>query len=295
MKPLSCHSHRIGLVAGWGRFPIVVAQALRAAGREVICCGVRGHADPELAKICFRFQMFGMGKMGAQRRFLQRHGVTEATMAGKIFKTLLFQRFQLFRHLPDLACLHHFYPILISKTRNRADDTLLSTVIELFASGGIRFSPATDFVPELLVKSGTLTQGTPNRSQQLDIAFGWQLAKAMGRLDVGQSVAVKDRAVLAVEAIEGTDGCIQRAGQLCKRAGFTVVKVAKPQQDMRFDVPTVGMATIETMAKSGARVLAIEADRTILLDQELVIRRANQLGISIVALPDRNFASITAA
>ncbi len=289
MTPPSSLSHRIGLVAGWGRFPIIVAQSLRNAGHEIVCCGVQGHTDPALAKYCFQFRMFGMGKMGAQLRYFNRYGVTEATMAGKIFKTLLFRRFQFLRHLPDLTCLRYFYPILISKTKNRTDDTLLSTVIEMFASGGVHFSPATNFVPELLVKSGTLTKATPNRSQQLDIAFGWHLAKEMGRLDVGQSVAIKDRAVLAVEAVEGTDGCIQRAGQLCDRGDFTVVKVAKPQQDMRFDVPTIGMATIETMSKSGARVLAIEADRTILLDREQVIRRANELGISIVAIPDRYF------
>ena len=287
MKPPNSQSRRIGLVAGWGRFPIVVAQSLRDAGHDIVCCGIQGHADPALAKYCYQFRLFGMGKMGAQLRFFKRHGVTEATMAGKIFKTLLFRRFQFLRHMPDLTCLRFFYPILISKTRNRADDTLLSTVIELFASGGIHFSPATNFVPELLVKTGRLTQRTPNRNQQLDIAFGWHLAKEMGRLDVGQSVAVKDRAVLAVEAIEGTDGCIQRAGQMCERGGFTVVKVAKPQQDMRFDVPTIGISTIETMAKSGASVLAIEADRTILLDREQVIRRADELGISIVVLPDR--------
>ena len=134
------------------------------------------------------------------------------------------------------------------------------------------------------MKTGTLTRRSPSGSQQKDIAFGWQMAKEMGRLDIGQSIVVKDQTVLAVEAIEGTDACIRRAGQLCQKGGFTVVKVAKPNQDMRFDVPTIGVGTIETIHESGGQVLAIEADMTIVLDEEETIARANELGIRIVAV-----------
>ena len=133
---------------------------------------------------------------------------------------------------------------------------------------GIRFAPPTDYAPELLVKAGQLTRRGPTAWQQKDIEFGWQMAKEMGRLDIGQSVAVKDQAVLAVEAVEGTDECIRRAGALCRAGGFTVVKVAKPQQDMRFDVPTIGLGTLETMHAAGGKVLAVEAGRTIFLDQD---------------------------
>ncbi len=277
---------RIGLVAGWGRFPIQVAEALKNAGYRVYCCGIYGHADPKLEKICDEFSWFGMARMGAQVRFLRRHGVESATMAGKIFKTLLFQKFHLVKHFPDWECLKHFYPVYFSKQKDRRDDTLLSTVTNLYSANGIRFSPATDYAPELLVKNGLLTRKSPSRAQLLDIKFAWQMAKEMGRLDIGQSVAVKGRAVLAVEAVEGTDDCIRRAGQLCQAGGFTVVKVAKPQQDMRFDVPTIGVGTIQTMKDAGGSVLAIETEKTIVLDQPELVAYANQVGITIIAMDE---------
>ena len=157
-----------------------------------------------------------------------------------------------------------------------------------FAREGVRFAPATDFAPELLVKEGQLTRFGPSAWQRKDIVFGWRMAKELGRLDIGQTVAVKDQAVLAVEAVEGTDQCIRRAGSLCPIGGFTVVKVAKPKQDMRFDVPTIGLNSLQTMVAAGARVLAIEADLTILLDRPEVIDYANQHKLIIVALRDEH-------
>ena len=293
MKGTDCQ--RIGLIAGWGQFPIIVARELIRSGKEVYCCGIRGHASPELQDICTDFRWFGMGKMGAQCRFLQRHRVHEATMAGKIFKTLLFRRFHILRHLPDMACWKHFYPILITRKKDRKDDTLLLTVTQLFQSGDVQLAPATKFAPELLVNEGILTQRKPNAVQQADIKFAWNLAKEMGRLDVGQSVAVKGKAVLAIEAVEGTDACIKRAGELAQSGNFTVVKVAKPQQDMRFDVPTIGVSTIETMHQAGARVLAVEADKTIVLDRESVVACANKYRISIVAIEKDRMAELLVA
>ena len=275
---------KIGLVAGWGEFPVHVARTLAKQGTKVYCVGVKNHASEHLAEICHDFRMFGLGKMGAQVRYLKRAGVSQATMAGKIFKTRIFRRFHLLQHFPDLLCWKHFYPIFVTRSKDRRDDTLLTTVTELYSSGGIKFLPATNLAPELLVKEGTLTNKKISGSQFKDIQFGWQMAKAMGGLDVGQSVVVKNQAVMAVEAIEGTDECIRRAGQLCQEGGFTVVKVAKPYQDMRFDVPTIGSGTIQTIYDSGGSVLAIEAEKTIVLQQTKVIELANQLGISIVAL-----------
>ena len=153
---------------------------------------------------------------------------------------------------------------------------------------GSTFASALDYCPELLVNEGLLTRRPPTAQELADIEFGWQLAKEMGRLDVGQSVAVKEKAALAVEAIEGTDRCIERAGQLCRAGGWTLVKVAKPQQDMRFDVPTIGVSTIENLHKAGARVLAIEASKTIVIDQPEVIALADRYGLTIVALPGQN-------
>ncbi len=277
------NSKRIGLIAGWGTFPVRVAQVLKAQGYQVYCMAIKDHADPQLAKICDDYRVFGMGRMGAQVRYLRKSGVTEATMAGKVFKTKIFERFHLIKHCPDLTFWRHFYPIFLTKTKDRKDDTLLLTVTSLYAAGGINFSPATQYAPELLVDQGTLTKSEPTKSQWKDIRFGWQTAKEMGRLDIGQSVIVKDQAVIAVEAIEGTDACIKRAGQLCKAGGFTLVKVAKPEQDMRFDVPTIGIGTVETLHAAGGKVIAVDAKKTILLDPEQTVARANALGVSIVA------------
>ena len=275
---------KIGLVAGWGKFPIRVAERLVQQGYQVYCVGVYGHADPALRDICTEFREFGMGKMGAQVKYLRSKGVSKATMAGKIFKTLLFQRGFVLKNLPDFAFWKHFYPVFITRSKDKRDDTLLLTVTNLYEDGGICFAPATDFAPELLVKPGLLTNRKINDNLNADIEFGWKMAKQMGQLDSGQSVVVKSQTVMAVEAIEGTDACIRRAGQLCKGGGFTVVKVAKPQQDMRFDVPTVGVGTIETIAEAGGKVLAIEAGKTIILDEAEVIAAANRLKISVIAI-----------
>ena len=293
-QTLPCHRtslqpatpEKIGLVAGWGEFPVEVARSLLAQGHEVHCCAISGHADPVLETLCTSYRVFGMGRMGGQVRFLRSAGVKRATMAGKIFKTLLFQRRRdLFKHFPDLTFLRHFYPVYVSRTKDQRDDTLLRTVVDLYAAGGIAFEPATDFAPELLVKTGTLTSKKPNSTQQKDIEFGWAMAKQMGGLDVGQTVVVKEQAVMAVEAIEGTDACIRRAGELCQ-GGFTVVKVAKPSQDMRFDVPTIGAGTVQSIHDAGGTVLAVEGEKTIILNESETIALAERLGIVLVAVSD---------
>ncbi len=275
---------KIGLIAGWGQYPIVVARALAAEGAQIYCLGIKDHADPALAEICHHFQWVGLGKIGQVIRYFRRHGVAQATMAGKVHKVLLYKPWALLHHLPDWRGLVTFYPHFVARRKSRQDDSLLHTIVEAFAAGGITMKPATDFVPELLVKLACLTERQPTAGERKDIEFGWHLAKEMGRLDVGQSVAVKDRAPLAIEAIEGTDECIRRAGGLCTAGGFTVVKVAKPQQDMRFDVPTIGMGTLDTMVQAGGRVLAIEAGRTIIIDQRQVIAFANRHKLVVVAL-----------
>ncbi|MDZ4820204.1 MAG: UDP-2,3-diacylglucosamine diphosphatase LpxI [Planctomycetota bacterium] len=275
---------RIGLVAGWGRFPIVLAETLRESGYPIYCLGVKDHADPVLQSICTDFKWIGLAKLGGSIRYFKRNGVTAATMAGKIHKVRLYQRWAWLKHLPDWAALKTFYPHFIASKKDRRDDTLLTAIVDAFSTAGITFGPATDYAPELLVKFGQLTQRGPSTAQLKDIELGWTLAKEMGRLDVGQSVVVKDRTPIAIEAIEGTDECIRRAGQLCRAGGFTVVKTAKPQQDMRFDVPTIGLGTLETMLATGGKLLAVEANRTILVDQQQCIDFANQHGLIVVAL-----------
>ncbi len=273
--------NKVGLLAGSGRFPIVFAEAARRRGVSVCGVGVAGMASEELADVCETFSMAPLARFGCAMRAFHRAGVNRVVMAGKIEKTVLVKPYLFWRLLPDLRTLHMWFRYA---TRDKKDDTLLLAVIREFERDGITFHSALDYCPELLVKHGFLTRRKPSPAQWKDIFFGWELAKEMGRLDVGQSVMVKETAVLAIEAIEGTDNCIRRAGDLCRRGGFVVVKVAKPNQDMRFDVPTIGVQTIQTMRESGAKVLAIESDMTIVLDRDEVVRAADELGIAIVAL-----------
>jgi DUF1009 family protein len=285
---------RIGLLAAWGRFPLVVAEALRRQGYHVSCLAVVGHADPKLREICSDFEWVGIAKLGKGIRFFRRCRIRQATMAGKFHKVVMYQPGIWWRHLPDWQFIKTFYHYVFTNRRDRKDDTLLGALVDAFAKQGIIFQPATNYAPELLVKSGQVAGKPPTTSQQRDIEFGWQIAKQLGALDIGQSTCVKDQAVLAVEAIEGTDACILRAGQLCRQGGFTIVKVAKPQQDMRFDVPTVGIRTLQTMVAAGARVLAIEGARTILLDDEDFCRFAARHKLSVIALDDRQSAGAAA-
>ncbi len=274
------------MMAGWGRYPLVVAEALRRQGSEVYCLGVAGQADPKLADICRDFRWSGIARFGAAVRYFKRHAVRDVIMAGKLHKVVLFQPWMIVRNMPDLRTIRMFLPHFLTHKKDNKDDTLLGAIVEEFAREGMRFGRPTDFAAELLVGKGQLTRRGPSERQWKDIRFGWDLAKEMGRLDVGQSVAVKDQAALAIEAVEGTDECIRRAGLLCRAGGFTVVKVAKPQQDMRYDVPTVGLRTVENLAASGGRVLAVEAGRTILLDGPDVIDFADRHGLAIVSVDE---------
>jgi DUF1009 family protein len=273
--------HPIGLLAGSGRFPILFAEKARALGIPVVCVGIREEASAELAGLVDRFYWAGLARLGRMIRCFKRENVRRAIMAGKIHKTRMHTPWRLLRLWPDWRTLCFWYR---RRRPDNRDDRLLLGVIDEFAADGIRFESALDFCPELLVRPGVLTRRRPTAGEEADIAFGWELAREMGRLDVGQSVAVKERAVLAVEAIEGTDRAIARAGELCRAGGFVVVKVAKPNQDMRFDVPTVGCHTIESLHRARGRVLAIEAGKTILIDQEETVALADRYGLSIVAV-----------
>jgi UDP-2,3-diacylglucosamine hydrolase len=272
---------RIGLLAGAGRFPIAFAQAARKQGLSVVCVGALSMAPDELRELCDYYTTVSLGRIGKSISVFKRAGVSRVVMAGKVDKTVLFKKFRWIRHLPDWRAIHM---ILRYARENRKDDTLLLAIIREYARDNIEFDSALNYCPELLVKHGFLTRRKPTPSQWRDIRFGWEIAKELGRLDIGQTAIVNDMAVIALEAIEGTDAAIRRAGTLCRRGGFTIVKVAKPQQDMRFDVPTIGVETIQTMREAGARVLAVESEMTIMLDQPEVIELADRLGIAIVSL-----------
>jgi len=283
----------IGLLAGSGRFPILFAEAARRRGYPVACVGIRGEAPEELKPLCSAFETLPVSRPTRIIRAFQRLGVRELVMAGKVHKTAMYTPGLFWHAITDPRAIRVWY---YGRLRaNKKDDAILLTVIDEFAKDGLTFRSALDFCPELLVNQGILTRRRPTAEELLDVRFGWQLAKEMGRLDVGQSVAIKQCATIAVEAIEGTDRCIERAGALCRAGGWVLVKVAKPHQDMRFDVPTIGTSTIEKLSQSGAKVLAIEANKTIVIDQPEVIELADRLGIAVVALDPAEMEEAEAA
>lgn len=271
----------IGLLAGSGRFPILFAEAARRQGLRIHCVAIRYEASPELKTLCHSFDEIGVTKLGRMIRSFKRHGVSEVVMAGKVTKSVMYTPMRFLQLWPDWRMIRMWHGRLRD---NKKDDTILLGVIAEFEEDGLSFTSALDYCPELLVSEGVLTRRKPTTAELNDVRFGWGLAKEMGRLDVGQSVAVKEGAVLAVEAIEGTDRCIERAGQLCKAGGWILVKVAKPQQDMRFDVPTIGVTTIENLRRANAAVLAIEAGMTIVVDQPRVVELADRLGLCVIAV-----------
>ena len=282
----SLAGERIGILAGWGRYPIVVAEAIRRRGGRPAILAIRGHADAELTPLADVAGDIGVAEIGGAVEFFHRHGVRRATMAGKIHKAKLFARHGWWQHLPDLTGVRTFWPHLVTRRSDNRDDSLLGAIAAAFDARGVAICPATDFAPELLAAEGLLAGPRISARQAADVAFGWRLAKDLGRLDIGQTVVVKNRAPLALEAIEGTDECIRRAGRLCPTGGMTVVKVAKPQQDFRFDMPTIGIGTLESIRAAGARVLAIEAGRTILVDRDQLEAFATRNGIAIASFCD---------
>lgn len=284
-------AQRVGIIAGWGRYPIYVAEALKAAGKQVYCLGIVGHADPVMREICDGFAPLSPGRLWTAVRFFQKYDVADATLVGKFHKKLLFKSGILWKLLPDWYTIRTFFPMFVTRRKDTRDDTMLTAVVDAFAAQGIRMLPGTDYAPELLVKRQKLSRRGPSAAQWKDICFAWQIAKEMGRLDIGQSICVKNQSVLAVEAIEGTDECIRRAGALCTAGGFTIVKVAKPQQDMRFDVPTFGLLTLQTMAESGAKVLAVESGKTIFIDKQEVVDFADLHNIVVVSITEEDTAA----
>ncbi|MGV3486612.1 MAG: LpxI family protein [Planctomycetaceae bacterium] len=277
----------VGLVAGWGRFPILVAEALVRARVPVYCIAIHGHADKHLEYLCTKVRWSGVGRLGTHLRFFRRNGCEQVTMAGKLFKSdLLYSGSVWLRHTPDFEAIRTFGPLLLSRRGNARDDSLLTAVTDMYLRHQLQVVAATDIAPELLVSEGVLAGRIHSAKIDQDIQFGWKVAKQMGALDIGQSITVKDGTVLAVEAIEGTDACIERTGKLCPRGGWTLVKVAKPSQDMRFDVPTIGPQTVQKVKAAGGIAIAIEAGRTIVVDRALTVETAARSGVAIIAMKD---------
>ncbi len=264
---------KIGIIAGNGDFPIAFAKAAKAKGLGVVAVAHEGETLPELADNVDTIVWVKVGQLGKLIKAFKEHGVHDVLMAGGIKKTHLFSG-----AVPDLRGA-----ALLARLIAKKDDSILRGVAAELESEGITVRESTLYLDALLAPQGVLTKRKPSREERSDIEFGWQMAKEIGRLDVGQTVVVKHGAVVAVEAAEGTDETIRRGGRLC-RSGAVVVKICKPGQDLRFDLPATGLRTIETMEEVDASCLAIEAGKTIMMQREAVLQRANKAGISIVAL-----------
>jgi hypothetical protein len=262
----------IGLIAGGGKFPLLVAESARKEGHSVIAVAHLDETDPALEKEVDKIIWIKLGQLGQLIKAFKENKVQKALMAGSINKRRMFSRIR-----PDLAGL-----ALMSKMAIFHDDGILKALAEEFESKGIEIISCVAFLPELLAQPGCLTRKKPAKSEKEDIAFGWKMAKELGRLDIGQCVVVRNKTVLALEAIEGTDETVLRGGRLAREKAV-VVKVSKPNQDLRFDIPSVGLKTIEVMSEVKASVLAIEANKTLMFDKLEMIAHADGAGISIVA------------
>jgi DUF1009 family protein len=269
----------LGIIAGAGRFPFLAAEGARKAGRPVAVIGLRGLADPDLRDCVDRFRWSGIVRLGQWIRIFRRWGVQEAIMAGSVRKSDMYGRFRLLRFLPDWTSFRLWF----FEVSDRRNDTILRATADHMHRKGVTLTNSVQYCREHMPGPGVLTRRPLSAAQQRDMAFGWPIAKEMGRLDIGQSIAVKEQEVIAVEAIEGTDRMIERAGQLCRQGGWMLIKVAKPDQDPRFDVPTIGPDTIENLHRCGAGALVFEASRTLVIDREELVKRAERRGIVVVA------------
>ncbi|MFZ0450444.1 MAG: UDP-2,3-diacylglucosamine diphosphatase LpxI [Desulfatiglandaceae bacterium] len=263
----------LGIIAGSGQFPLLVARSARKSGLQVVAVAHRGETDPALEAEVDSITWVRLGQLGQLIKTLKKHDVCSAVMAGGIRKLKMFENV-----MPDLKGIG-----LMSKLAIFHDDDILRAVSGELKKAGIEIVSSTTHVPELVAPPGVLTKRRPSRGEMQDIHFGWRIAKELGRLDIGQCVVVRRKTVLALEAIEGSDETILRGGRL-GREKVVVVKVSKPEQDMRFDVPSVGAQTIESMLKVKASALAIEAGKTLLFNKDEMISLADRGGISIYSV-----------
>ena len=269
---------KIGLIAGGGQFPLLFARKAKLKGYEVHAAAYVNEADTTLADHVDSIQLMHLGQIGRLLSFFKRRGITEAVMLGTIQKTRIFTDIK-----PDLKAL-----AFIARMGHTHDDSILRAFADLIESHGVAIKPSTFLFPELVSPKGCWTKRGPDKAEMKDIKAGWPIARQIGKLDVGQAIVVGNGTVLAVEAADGTDATIRRGGSLGKGKSV-LVKLCKPIQDRRFDLPTTGAETIEIMAESGLSVLALEAGKTISFDRERMIALADEHGISIVAMDEAEF------
>jgi len=264
---------KLGLIAGNGRFPFLVIEGAHRAGAEVAVAAIREETDPAIENIADRLTWVGIGQLGKMLRFFKNEGVEQAIMAGQVKHVQIFSN-----AIPDVRMLK-----MLLRLPRRNTDALIGAVAAELTSEGIELIDSTHFLKDQLPAAGTLTRRSPDDRERSDIEYGLEVAKEIARLDLGQTIVVRDRACVAVEAMEGTDAVIRRAGDLA-RGRLTVVKIAKPDQDLRFDVPVVGIPTIELMIASGATCLCLTAGKTLMFDRAEMIALADKNKIAITAV-----------
>jgi DUF1009 family protein len=266
---------RYGLIAGNGRFPFLVLEGARRQGVSMAVAAIKEETDPEIERVAERVEWLGVAQLGKLIRFFKREGVERAIMAGQVKHVQIFSG----ALLPDLRMIK-----TILRLPRRNTDALIGAVADELKSEGIELIDSTYFLQDHLPQAGQLSRRRPDERERGDIEYGLEIAREITRLDLGQTIVVRSRACVAIEAMEGTDATIRRAGELAK-GKLTVIKVAKPDQDMRFDVPVVGVPTIQTMIEAGATALCITAGKTLMFDREEMIRLADKNGIAVVAAP----------
>ncbi|MBN1796370.1 MAG: UDP-2,3-diacylglucosamine diphosphatase LpxI [Sedimentisphaerales bacterium] len=269
----------LGLIAGQGRLPFLVADGAKKAGLKVICVGLADNAASDLAEHVDIYYEVPLARPGRWIKKLRKHNVTTTIMVGRVRKTRIYTPFRILKYLPDWRALRIWYWRL--RKAEKQNDRMLAALADELASGGIILENSTMYCSEHLATKGTMTKIAPGGAINNDIEFGWPIARKMGELDIGQAIAVKEREVIAVEAIEGTAKMIERVGKLCPAGGWTLIKTAKPNQDMRFDVPCVGPDTIKALAENKAKCLVVEAEKTIIIDKPETVKLADELGIII--------------
>ena len=270
----------IGLIAGGGRLPFLIAQGAKQAGLKVVCAGLGDNPSPALAGEVDYYTQVPLARPGAWIKKLKKYGATNAIMVGKVRKEKLFTPMRILKYLPDWRALRIYYWRL--RKNNKVDQTILQAIADELACGGIILQDSTKYCKEHLAGKGVMTKNHPSAGVQEDIDFGWAMVRKISETGIGQAIAVKEKTVLAVEAVEGTGQMIVRAGQLCRRGNWTLLKASRPDLDMRFDVPCVGPETIEALNKNGSRCLVVEADRTIIIDKPQTIELADKLGIAVI-------------
>ena len=269
----------LGLIAGSGRLPILIAEGVKAAGRPLVVVGLRGFADPALGEPADDFTWAGVTRPSSWIRFLRRRRAQQAIFAGGVRKADMHSRWRLLHYVPDLRAIRLWYFRL---RRDKRDNAVLNAIADELNSEGIEIMSSVEYCPEHLASGGLMTGASPSAACQADAEFGFEIARRSAEMDIGQSIAVKERDIIAVEAVEGTDAMIERAGSLCPAGGWTLIKVARPDQDMRFDVPTVGPDTIEKLHATRAACLVLEAGRTLILDKPETLALADRYRIAVI-------------